>query len=71
MMNEIVKDFKNELENLYKEMYNKLDDMICNALVVMSFYNEDGDKNLDILQEVIINVAQEQMAKQFGDGESN
>lgn len=66
MMDEVVKDFKQELENLYEEMYKKLDDMICSTLVVLSFYNEDGDKNLDALQEVIITVAQEQMAKMFG-----
>lgn len=65
-MNEAVKDFKQELENLYEEMYKKLDDMICSALVVLSFYNEDGDENLDALQEVIITVAQEQMGKMFG-----
>lgn len=66
-MNEVVKDFELELEKLYEEMYSKLDKMICDALVVLSFYNEDGDENLDALQEVIIKVAQEQMANMFGD----
>lgn len=64
-MDDIVKDFRLELENLYAEMYSKLDNIICNTLLVMSFYEEDGDKNLDALQEVIISVAQEQMVKNF------
>ena len=63
-MDEVVKDFKKELEGLYEEMYQKLDNIICSTLVVMSFYNE-GDENLEILQDIILNVAQEQMIKQF------
>lgn len=59
MMDEILKDFKIEMENFMMEMYQELDGMVDGALFNMSFYNLDDEVNFEKLQEVIIEVLQE------------
>lgn len=62
-MKELVNDFKIDVENLLGEMYQKLDELVCDTMVTMSFYDDDGDANYLKLQEKMIEVIQEQFCK--------
>lgn len=62
-MKDIVNEFKMDLEKLLDDMYQNLDTLVCDTLVTMSFYNEDGDANYEKLQAVMIEVLQEQFSK--------
>lgn len=71
-MKEFVDGFRIDVEELYKEMYDKLDVLIDTALFNMSFIDDDPEHNYELLQEVMINFIQEQVAGQFyGSEESN
>ena len=69
-MKAIVDDFKIEVEKLLDEMYLNLDTLVCDTLVTMSFYDDDGDANCEKLQEKMIEVLQEQFSKLLDEEEA-
>lgn len=69
-MKAIVDDFKIEVEKLLDEMYLNLDTLVCDTLVTMSFYDDDGDANYEKLQEKMIEVLQEQFSKLLDEEEA-
>ena len=70
MMDEFVKGFKVDLENLLDEMYEKLDELVYTAMFNMDFYDSDADANYEKLQAVMIEVLQEQFSKLLQDEEA-
>lgn len=60
-MDEYAKEFKLEVEKLYDEILDKLDALICETLVTMSFCNDNGEENDAMLQKVLIDFIQEKM----------
>ena len=69
-MKVIVDEFKMDLEKLMDNMYQNLDTLVCDTLVTMSFYDEDGDANYEKLQEKMIEVLQEQFSKLLDEEEA-
>lgn len=64
-MKEFVDGFKVDLDELMDELYQKLDQLICDALFNMSFFEGDVDDHYAQLQEVMIEVIQERIGMAF------
>jgi hypothetical protein len=64
-MKEFVDGFRIDIEELYKEMYDKLDILIDTAMFNMSFVDDDPDNNYALLQEVLVDFIQEQIGSQL------
>ena len=61
IMNEVVNDFKVELEKMMDDWYNSLEHLVDGAMFNMSFYGTDVDKQFSMLQDVMIEVLQERI----------
>lgn len=62
-MKEIVEGFKVELECLVDEMSQKLDKIICDTLVTMSFFEGSEEEHEAIIKNVLIELMQEKIEK--------
>ena len=67
MIDELVKEFKVEVENFMEELYQKLEELVDGALFNLSFYNLDNEENYEKLEAVMMEVLQEQFNKVFGE----
>lgn len=63
MLDEFVKGFKVDVENLLDDMYLRLEELVEGAMYSMDFYDPDADANYEKLQAVMIEVIQEQFSK--------
>lgn len=60
-MDEVVKDFKADLEKMMDEWYNSLEHLVDGAMFNMSFYEGDVEEQFNKLQDVMIEVLQERI----------
>lgn len=71
-MNELINDFKVDLEKLMDDWYYSLEQLVDGALFNMSFFEGDPDENYIKLQDVMIEVLQERIGfilKEDGESE--
>lgn len=71
-MEELMNDFKVDLEKMMDEWYETLEQLVDGALFDLSFYGGDIDEHYIMLQDVMIEVLQERLSCIFEEaGESN
>lgn len=71
MMDEVVAIFKVEFEALMEEMYQKLGQMVDDAMFNTSFCEGDPDENYEKLDQAMNDIIREVAARYFGEEESN
>ena len=67
MNEEFVEIFKHEIENLFEELYGKLDLLIEEAAFNLSFTYPYDEASYEKIEGVIMEVLQEQFNKAFGE----
>ena len=70
-MEDLMNDFKVDLEQMMDDWYETLEQLVDGALFNLSFYEGDIDEHYIMLQDVMIEVLQERLGCIFEeDGES-
>ena len=67
-MEEVMENFKVDVEKMLDDWYEELEQLVCDAMFNLSFFGSDSDEKYLELQDIMIKVLQERLGCTFKEG---